>query len=246
MDKMIYLSMTSASNAMLGQAAVASNLAHVNVPGFKADFEQFRSMPVFGDGLASRAYALQERPGVDFSDGLIRQTGNSLDIAINGDGWIAVQTENGGEAYTRRGDLQINNLGLLENGDGQLILGNGGPIAIPPSEKLEVAVDGTISFRPAGQDERTIAIIDRIKLVNPNLVDLYKGPDGLFHMKDGSQANVDASIRVTNESLEMSNVNMVGAMVQMIELARRFEMDIKAMEAAKQNDEVGTKILQMS
>ncbi len=245
MDKMIYLSMTSASNAMLGQAAVASNLAHVNVPGFKADFEQFRSMPVFGDGLPSRAYALQERPGVDLSHGLIRQTGNALDIAVNGDGWFAVQTEDGTEAYTRRGDLQINNLGLLENGDGQLILGNGGPIAIPPSEKLEISVDGTISIRPAGQDERTIATLDRIKLVNPDLAQLYKGQDGLFRLRDGSQAEVDAAVRLSSGSLEMSNVNMVGAMVQMIELARRFEMDIKAMEAAKQNDESGTQILKM-
>ena len=246
MDKMIYLSMTSASNAMLGQAAIASNLAHTNVPGFKADFEQFRSMPVFGDGLPSRAYALQERPGVDLSHGLIRQTGNDLDVAVNGAGWFAVQTEDGGEAYTRRGDLQINNLGLLENGDGQLLLGNGGPIAVPPSDKLEIAVDGTISMRPAGQDERTIATIDRLKLVNPDVTQLYKGQDGLFRLRDGSRAAVDASVRVSAGSLEMSNVNMVGAMVDMIELARRFEMDIKAMEAAKQNDESGTKILQMS
>ncbi len=243
---MIYLSMTSASNALLGQAAVSSNLANANMPGFKADLEQFRSMPVFGAGHQSRAYALQERPGIDFSNGPVQNTGNALDFAINGDGWIAVQGEDGNEAYTRRGDLRVNSLGLLENGNGHLVLGNGGPIALPPADKLEIAVDGTISIRPAGQDERTIAVVDRIKLVNPANESLYKGVDGLFRTRDGNPAPVDASIRLSAESLEMSNVSMVGSMVQMIELARRFEMDIKAMESAKQNDEAATRILSMS
>ncbi len=246
MDKMIYLSMSAASNAFLGQATVSNNLANANTPGFKADLEQFRSMPVFGQGHQSRAYALQERPGIDFSNGSNNRTGNELDFAINGDGWIAVQAEDGGEAYTRRGDLRVNSLGLLENGNGNLILGNGGPIALPPIDKLEIGVDGTISIRPAGQDEKTIAVVDRIKLVNPGNGDLVKGIDGLFRTRDGNPAVVDASIRLAPETLEMSNVNMVGSMVQMIELARRFEMDIKAMEAAKQNDEAATRILSMS
>lgn len=246
MDKMLYLSMTSASNAMLGQATVANNLANANTPGFKADLEQFRSMPVFGDGYQSRAYALQERPTSDFSEGGVSRTGNPMDFAINGEGWIAVQAEDGSEAYTRRGDLSVNNLGLITNGSGHIVLGNGGPIALPPVEKLEIGVDGTISIRAIGQDERSITVVDRIKLVNPPVEQLYKGADGLFRMRDNSQAEIDASIRLIPESREQSNVNLVGSMVQMIELARRFEMDIKTMEAAKENDEVGTRILSIS
>ena len=246
MDKMLYLSMTSASNGLLGQATVANNLANANTPGFKADLEQFRSMPVFGDGLPSRAYALQERPTADFSEGGVRRTGNPMDFAINGDGWIAVLAEDGTEAYTRRGDLQVNSLGIITNGSGHVVLGNGGPIALPPVEKLEIGVDGTISMRPVGQDERSITVVDRVKLVNPPATQLYKGADGLFRMKDGSQAEIDASIRLIPESQEQSNVNIVASMVQMIELARRYEMDIKAMESAKQNDEVGTCVLSMT
>lgn len=246
MDKLLYLSMTAATNTMLSQATISTNLANSEMPGFKSDLEQFRSMPVFGDGYPSRVYAMSERPGIDFTDGTIYKTGNPLDFAINGDGFIAVQGPDGSEAYTRRGDLRLNNAGLLENGNGLLVYGNGGPIAMPPSEEAVIGSDGTISIRPAGQDEKTLAVVDRIKLVNPPVSDLVKSPDGLFRLRDGSQANIDASIRVAPESLETSNVNLVGAMARMIEHSRRFEMDIKAMTAAKENDEVGTRILALN
>lgn len=246
MDKLLYLSMTAATNTLLSQATVASNLANSEMPGFRADLEQFRSMPVFGDGHPSRVYAMSERPGIDYSHGTIYKTGNPLDFAINGEGWIAIQAPDGSEAYTRRGDVRLNNAGLLENGNGQLILGNGGPIAMPPADQVEIGVDGTISIRPVGQDEKTLAVVDRIKLVNPSVDDLYKGKDGLFRLRDGTPALVDASVRVAPESLETSNVGLVAAMVRMIEHARRFEMDIKAMTAAKENDEVGTRMLTLN
>lgn len=238
--------MTAATNSLLSEAAVASNLANANMPGFRADLEQFRSMPVFGDGHPSRVYAMSERPGIDFSHGSIYHTGNPLDFAINGEGWVAVQAADGSEAYTRRGDMRLNNVGLLENGNGQLILGNGGPIAMPPSEQTIIGSDGTISIRPTGQDATTLAVIDRIKLVNPPVEQLYKGGDGLFRLRSEELASVDASIRVAPESLEASNVSMVGAMARMIEIARRFELDIKVMTAAKENDEVGTRILSLN
>ena len=246
MDKMLYLSMTAATNTMLSEATVASNLANANMPGFRADLEQFRSMPVFGDGHPSRVYAMSERPGIDYSHGTIHNTGNELDIAINGDGFIAVQTPDGSEAYTRRGDMRLNNAGLLENGNGLVILGNGGPIALPPAEEVVVGSDGTISIRPAGQDEKTLAVIDRVRLVNPPVEELYKAGDGLFRLKSEQPAAIDASVKVAPESLETSNVSMVGAMARMIEHARKFELDIKAMTAAKENDEVGTRILALN
>jgi flagellar basal-body rod protein FlgF len=246
MDKSLYLSMTAASNTLLSQAAVASNLANASMPGFRADLEQFRSMPVFGDGHPSRVYALSERPGIDYSHGTIYHTGNPLDFAVNGEGWIVVQAADGTEAYTRRGDMRLNNAGLLENGNGQLVMGNGGPIALPPAQEVIIGSDGTISIRPVGQDEKTLAVIDRIKLVNPGVDELYKDGDGLFRLRSGEAANIDASVRVAPESLETSNVSLVGAMARMIEHARRFELDIKAITAAKENDEVGTRILSLS
>jgi len=246
MDKSLYLAMTGASNTLVSQAAVTNNLAHLEIPAFKADLEQFRSMPVYGDGHPSRAYAMSERPGIDYSSGTIYNTGNPLDVAINGDGWLAVQALDGTEAYTRRGDLRINTSGLLENGDGLLILGNGGPVAVPPAEEILVGNDGTITIRPLGQDESSLAVLDRLKLVNPALETMDKSADGLFRLRDGTVANFDASVSVAPESLETSNVNIVSAMARMIETARLFELNVKAMAAAKENDEVGTRILSLS
>jgi flagellar basal-body rod protein FlgF len=246
MDKLLYLSMTGARNTLISQAAISNNLAQAEIPGFKSDLEQFRAMPVFGDGHPSRAYAMSERPGIDYSSGTIYKTGNPLDVAINGNGWLAVQTPDGGEAYTRRGDLRVNTSGFVENGNGLLVLGNGGPIAVPPAEEIIMGGDGTISIRPLGQDEKTLAVLDRLRLVNPPHEDMVKLTDGLFRLRDGLPGIVDASIRVAPESLETSNVSMVGAMARMIETARLFELNIKAMSAAKENDEVGTRILSLN
>lgn len=246
MDRMLYLSMTAAKNTLQAQAVNSHNLANVSTTGFRADLSQFRSMPVLGEGYASRVYALEERPGIDFSHGRLDYTGNNLDVAINGDGWITISMPDGTEAYSRAGDLRITSTGLLENGSGYPVLGNAGPISIPPADKVEIAVDGTISIRPSGQDEKTLSTIDRIKLVNPATDLLYKGIDGQFRLKDGSVAIADANVRIIAGALETSNVNIVEALVDMINLARQFEMNIKAMRSVEENDRSATQLLRFS
>ena len=243
---MLYLAMSAASNTLQAQSTNSHNIANVNTTGFRADLAQFRSMPVYGDGLASRVFALQERPGVDYSNGTINYTGNELDIAINGDGWFAVMMPDGSEAYTRAGDLHISDTGILENGGGYPIIGNGGQILVPQNEKMELAADGTISIRPTGQDEKTLATIDRIKLVRPSTDQLDKGGDGLFRKKDGTPAEADASVTIVSGALETSNVNLAAALVDMIGLARQFEMNIKAMTAVEENDQAAQQLLRFS
>ncbi len=246
MDKLLYLSMTAATNTQTSQSIIASNMANMEMPAFKADLEQFRSMPVFGDGLPSRVYAMAERPGINYTPGNIFKTGNALDVAVDGEGWIAVQAKDGTEAYTRRGDLRVDTSGFLTNGNGYLVLGNGGPITIPPAEDIMIGSDGTISIRPLGESENALAVLDRLRLVNPAIEDINKSADGLFRLRNGELANVDASVKVVPESLETSNVSMVGAMSRMIETARLFELNIKAMSAAEENDEVATRILALN
>ncbi len=246
MDRMLYLAMSGAKQTMQAQASATNNLANVNTTGFKADLAAARSMPVFGEGHASRVYAMTERPGINFAAGSAQFTGNELDFAINGDGFIAVQSADGSEAYTRRGDMKINANGLLENGAGQLVMGEGGPIALPPSAKIQIGVDGIISVQPLGQAVNTLAQVDRIKLVNPVLKDIQKSEDGLFRMKDGSEAQADAVVQVIPGSLESSNVNAVAEMVNMINLQRQFEMQVKAMKAVEENDESATQMMRMA
>lgn len=246
MDRMLYLAMSGARQTLVAQASATHNLSNATTTGFRADLAQFRSMPVFGDGQPSRVYAMVERPGTDFRPGAIQETGNELDLAVHGHGWIAVQAADGSEAYTRAGDLRLTPNGLLETAAGQGVLGNAGPIAIPPSEKIEIAADGTISVRPVGQEASTLATVDRIKLVDPPLDALVKGPDGLFRTRAGEPLVADAYVRVTSGALEASNVNAIDAMVQMITLQRQFELQVKMMNTAQENDAAASQMMRMS
>lgn len=246
MDRMLYISMNAAQQTMLSQAANSNNLANVNTTGFRADFEQFRSQPVFGEGLPSRVYAMSERPQTDYQQGSVQSTGRELDVSIQGDGFLAVQGKDGREGYTRAGDLHITATGQLVTGTGLAVMGEGGPIAIPPAEKVEIGADGTITIRPVGAEANTLAVLDRIKLVKPELSNVFKDSDGLMRMKDGSDAPLDATVTVASGTLESSNVNAVSALVNMIELQRQYEMQVKMMKSADDNSAASARLLQFN
>lgn len=245
MDKLLYVAMTGASENAVAQKARANNLANVSTNGFLRDFEQARSMPVFGEALPSRAYALTERPGTDFSSGTLIETGRDLDISVNGDGFIAVQTADGGEAYTRTSGMNIDALGILRDANGLPVMGNGGPIAVPPQQQIEIGSDGTISVRALGESPQVMAQIDRIKLVNPDLKTMEKGPDGLIHTKSGQPAAVDANVRVESGFLQASNVNAVDEMTSILALSRQFELHVKMMKTAEEDDAAMARVLQI-
>jgi len=246
MDRMLFVAMSGAKETMKAQAINTNNLANASTTGFRADFQSSLSQPVYGPGHASRVYTTTSAEGVDFSPGSIISTGRDLDVAVNGKGWIAVQAADGSEAYTRAGDLRIDSAGRVTNGAGFVVLGNGGPISIPAHSKLQVGGDGTISIQPLGQAANTLAIVDRIKLVNPENNQLEKGIDGLMHMRNGKSAQEDGSVGVVSASLESSNVNTIGAMVRMIELSRQYETQIKIMSTAEDNDRASAEIMQVS
>lgn len=247
MDRSLYIAMNGAKQTLLAQTANANNLANTQTTGFKSDFEQFRAMPVFGPGFPARVYAMTERPGTDFSPGSLQTTGRDLDVAINGEGWFAVQGKDGQEAYSRAGELQVTPQGLLQDSVGHPMLGEAGqPIAIPPARKVEIGQDGTISIIPEGANATTLVLVDRLKLVKPNPDDLEKREDGLMHLKNpGTPVASDANIRVVPGALEGSNVNAVAAMVEMIELARNFELQSKVMKNTDENAGYAAKLMQM-
>ncbi len=246
MDRMIFISMSGAKEIMNAQTINTNNLANSSTTGFRADFESSLSRPVYGAGYPSRVYASVSDAGVDFDKGSIISTGRELDMAINGEGWFAVQSADGSEAYTRAGDMHIDSLGRLQNGAGNLIMGNNGPVSIPQYARINFGSDGTISIVPLGESAETLAVIDRIKLVNPDMQQMNKGADGLMRLDNGVPAVADAGVSTVSGSLESSNVNSVESMVRMIELARQYEAHIKLMRAAEDNDKAAARIIQMS
>ena len=244
MDKLLYVAMSGASQNEMAQRAHANNLANVSTSGFRKDLEQARSMQVFGDTHPSRVYAMSERPATDFTPGSLQETGRNLDIAIEGNGMIAVQAPDGSEAYVRTASLQIDALGQLRTSGGFPVIGNGGPIAVPPQAKVEIGQDGTISIQALGESPRVLAEVDRIKLVNPDTKQMEKGLDGLIHTKNNQPAAPDANVRVASVFVESSNVNAAEEMTSVLALARQFELHIKMMRSAEDNSAAMAKVLQ--
>jgi len=246
MDKLLYVAMSGAKESLRAQAANNHNLANASTTGFKADLSAFQSRAVTGPGYASRVYATDSTVGWDSTSGSQLETGNPLDLSINGSGFIAVQDTTGNEAYTRAGDLHVDSNGQLMTATGLPVLGDNGPMSIPPYSSISVAKDGTVSIIPLGSTAQTSAVVGRIKLVNPATDTLQRGSDGLFHSTSTDPVEADATTTVTAGTLESSNVNVASAMVNMIELARHFDMQVKALHSADENAQSSTKLLQSS
>jgi len=231
---------------MRAQAVNANNLANANTTGFQAELANFSPRILNGPGLQSRAYAIAEDSGVSFSKGEIQHTGRTLDVAVNGEGWLAVQAPDGSEAYTRAGNLHVDINGQLLTASDYPVLGDGGSIVIPENQHLEIGSDGTISIRALGQQPSTLTEVGRIKIVSPPPGDLVKGSDGLLRTRDGSAAQASTDVSLISGALESSNVNGVEAMVNMISLARQFDVSVKIMSTARQMDERTSQIVNLS
>jgi flagellar basal-body rod protein FlgF len=235
MDRLIYTAMTGAKHLLYRQDALAQNLANANTTGYRADTVAFRAVPAQGAEPGTRVFTVETTTGADFTPGPMLATGRALDVAIQGPGWLAVQARDGSEAYTRAGSLQVGADGTLQLPNGLLLLGEGGPIAVPANAQVSVAADGTVSATTPGA--RTVNTVGRLKLVDPPPEQMSKGADGLFRLADGEAAPADAAVRIADSTLEGSNVNVVEALVGMIAVARQFELQMKLLANAEQNEQ---------
>src|SRR5450755_486310 len=241
MDRLIYLSMAGAKATMQRQETLANNLANVSTTGFRAALAAFRAVPVQGSGASTRVYSLESTPGYDASPGPITATGRNLDFAMQGGAWLAVQALDGTEAYTRGGSLQVTAEGNLVTTAGLTVLGDGGPIQVPPDTQVSIGGDGTLSATAANGRSTSIG---KLKLVTPE-APLTRGTDGLFRGADGD-LSADATARVQDGALEGSNVSAVETMVGMIAAARQFEAQMKSLSTAESNDKAAQQLLSAS
>ena len=246
MDRLIYTAMTGAKHILEQQATTSHNLANSTTTGFRAQLDSFRAVPVISEGLPTRAYVVDATVGTDFSTGSMQITGRELDVAVQGKGWLVVQAEDGTEKLTRHGSLKVSENGVLQTQSGLNVVGDGGPITIPPEVTIAFAKDGTISSIPMGTKPNAVQVIGRLKLVNPPEANLVRDADGLFRTNDGNVPDADATVTVAGGMLEGSNVNVVESMVTMINLARQFEMQMKLLTNAESNATKASQILTLS
>lgn len=238
--------MSGAKYILDQQAANSHNLANASSTGFKAQIDSFRAVPVVGASLDTRSFVVDVTTGADFTPGAIQQTGRSLDVAVEGKGWLSVQRADGSEAYTRNGALKINENGVIQTANGLNVIGDGGPISIPPNVAISIAADGTISSVNEGSQPGPSNMLGRLKLTNPDEKNLTRTEDGLFVTSDEKPAEVDPKVHIVNGSLESSNVNVVESMVNMISLARQFDLQMKLIQNAQENDTKASQILSLN
>src|ERR1700722_15156776 len=243
MDRGLYVAMTGAKQIMQAQAVNNHNIANVNTVGFRADAVSFVSQPIYGNGYPTRVNAVASDAGTDFSSGVMQSTGRELDVAINGKGYIAVRGTDGKEAYTRAGDLRVSAEGNVTTASGLAVLTESGPLVVPPATDVTIGNDGTVSVLPMGLSPVAIAQTAGVKLVNPPQASLQKGDDGLLHLKDGTKAATDPTVTLTSGMLESSNVNAAQSLINMIELQRLYDFQIKSMNSTDQNEQVAEQMM---
>lgn len=231
MNSVLQVAAAASRHIASAQAVVTNNLANASATGFKSDMFYAQG------GYTQPGVEVQGgETAVDFRPGSIVQTGNDLDIAIVGEGWMQVITPAGEEVLSRRGDLRINIDGDLIDATGNQILGDGGPINLPPSSSITIGSDGVISYIPIGETALGRVTQGRISLVNPDPATLTKGIDGHIRAEAGANLEPSANVQISVGALETSNVNSIAAMVEMIELARSFESHVQTMKSADELD----------
>lgn len=245
MDKLVDIARTALRGAMARQTAIANNLANANTTGFRAEIMNASARWIDGQTLKSRAEQVDQVVAADMKAGTVSQTGNPLDVAIGGDGMLAVQAPDGSEGYTRRGDLQITESGLLVTGDGYPVLGEGGPITIPPADSVSIGKDGSITIIPQGGQADQPQQIDILKVVSPKGSSVQKGTDGLFRETNGGALPTDPLAQVQAGAIEGSNVNATSSLVQMIEASRAWQGQIKLIDTAKDIDNSGASLMRL-
>lgn len=245
MDRLIYVAMTGAAQALERHAMAAHNLSNAGTPGYRGAVHAFRAVPAPAGGIPTRVFVVGATAGANLAPGPVQDTGRDLDVAVNGRGWIAVQAADGTEAYTRGGSLQVGPNGVLQTRGGLNVLGDGGTIAIPPDANIAIAKDGTVSAIPSGLRPNAVTVVGRIKLVNPPERELFRGDDGLFRLRGGGDAPADAAVTLTAGALEGSNVNVIEELVNLIALGRQFELHVKLLQNAEENSRRAGQILDL-
>lgn len=241
MDRLIYTAMTGARGTMDQQAAVSNNIANAASTGFRAQMHKLRAVEIQTDAFRSRSFAVDASIANDFTPGPIHYTGRPYDVALEGKGWLSVRLADGSEAYTRNGSLTLSPAGVLQTRDGLPVVGDGGPITLPPDTEIVIGRDGSVSS--INPDDGVVNLVGQLKLVNPPEADLVRGDDGLFRLAGGAPAPADPAVQVAGGYLETSNVNVADQMVQMISLARQFEMQVRMLQTAEANDRAAAQVL---
>jgi len=245
MDRLVFAAMTGA-RAALGQMAVtANNLANASTPGFREQIAAFRAVPMGGDGANTRAFTLDTTPGSNFQAGAFESTGNPFDVALQGDGFFVVRRPDGREALTRAGNFRSNLAGELVTATGLPVLGESGPIVIPPNgSSPQIGDDGTVVVFDGTSPQPQI--LGKLRLVKPDPKALTRAGDGLFEVANIQALRSDPAVAAKQGFVEGSNVSVAAAMVALVGQQRLFDLNVKMIQNADANARSANGIMTLS
>lgn len=248
MDKSLYVAMTGARASLQAQATVSHNLANANTAGFKQVLANTSAFPVTGEGWNSRVATIYHDSGFNPRAGSQQTTGNALDLSLAAGNWLAVQGSDGAPAYTRNGALQLTANGQLVTSDGHPVLDvRDQPVAVPPFQAIEVGADGTLSIIPQGEGPQTMSQVAQLRVVSADSGRLARGLDGLMRNTTPAQPFAQAQGTALHSGvLEGSNVDATGALVQMINLQRQYEMQVKVIKHGDENAQSANSLLRLN
>lgn len=246
MDRLVFTAYSGMSGSMLRQRVLASNIANAQTVGFRAEMLSAQPVTLQGPSLEARAMTDGAVRGASMKQGTMVQTGNPLDVALTGRTMLAVQAEDGGEAYTRRGDLSIDPTGVLVNGEGRPVIGDGGPVTVPPGAKITIGPDGTVLAADPATPTAQPQPVARLKIASFAGSTIEKGLDGLFRVPGGGVLPADEAAQLQTGTLEQSNVDPTAILVEMVEAQRLFDMRTKAAATARELDEGSAALMRLT
>ena len=246
MDRLIYTAVSGMNAAMMRQRMIASNMANAQTIGFRAETMRFTPQTLQGEGLEVRSMTSGAVKGASMKAGSLTQTGRELDIAMAGDALLTVQSPDGGEGYTRRGDLSVSATGLVQNGEGLAVIGENGPITVPLGSRVSIAPDGAVMISSSQTPDQPPARVERLKLANWRGSQIEKDLTGIFRVPGGGVLPLDEDARVMTGALEQSNVDPSQVLVEMVEAQRLYDMRTKLVATAKELDEGGAQLMRIS
>ena len=246
MDRLIWTAVSGMNASLARERVIANNMANSQTPGFRAEVMASTPMTLEGSPLEVRTLTDAAVYGAQMDQGAVVQTARPLDVALQGDGLLTVQASDGSEAYTRRGDLAVSPAGLLTNGDGLAVVGENGPISVPPNSTVTIAADGAVLVASGTDPAVPPQQAARLKLVSWRGSEIAKGLDGQFRVTGGGTLPQDAEARVVPGALEQSNVRPSQVLIEMVEAQRLFDMRTKLVATAKELDEGGASLMRMN
>jgi flagellar basal-body rod protein FlgF len=251
MDRLAFNAVAAINEQRLSRQVTANELANVSTPGFKRSYDvAMQAIKIEGAGLETRL-----QPQAISSDivkmrpGSVMVTGRDLDVSINDQAVMGVSSRDGKLAFTRRGDLQVTSTGILQNGSGFVVRGEGGqPITVPAGSKVNINPDGSIYATSEAQIADPGVLVGRIMLRDASQIKLERREDGLFQVVGSEGADItNGTIRptLTPKALEGSNVNAMEIMIRLMDQSRSFEQQVRIIKESKTGDESGASMLKL-